>query len=283
MHKHEIDFDYENVYITCEKCEKLNIFNRTTDLYNFSFFNQYQTKCFNCNSDIIIYTDIINNAYEMLYLKAWKCLHLKEYMYAIILLCTAYEMFFMFVLQVFLTIKPLKSLSLYDKIKINQYLNKKLEEKVEKYSFEYMLYAFLIVIMLPEDYFFNFNAEHNFKYPEKENLIKKNCINFIDSLNNKINEIKKHMERKEIDQFDMFSNIKDKKLKLIIIELCKNFKNKTTINIIRNKIVHKLGYKPSKQEVEIEMNNARNFIYELSLLLKVSTNDIRIYYQLYNN
>lgn len=275
-----IDFDYENISITCEKCGKLNIFNRATDLCNFSFLNHYQTKCFNCNSDIIINTDIINNAYEMLYFKACKCFYLKEYMQTIILLCTAYEMFFMFVLQVFLTIKPLKNLGYYDKIEINKYLSNKLEEKVEKYSFEYMLYAFLAVILLPENHFFI--SDYDSKYQEKEELIKDRCIIFIKSLDKRINEIKKHLKTKEIEQLDKFNNIKDKKLKLIITELCKNFKNKTTINIIRNKIVHKLGYKPTKQEANAEIDNARNFIFELAQLLKVTTNDICIYFKIFN-
>lgn len=252
----ECIFDYENVIVACPHCGKENIYNRVSDLKTIKWVSSFSANCMHCGKIIPLSGDFINPAYQMILYKTYRHKEAKEYMQSIITICTAYEMLFMFTLRLFLTIKPLKNFEFsYQRIEPNKRLNEALEHKVETFAFRKMLNEFIKVIIrndscpietleASEDYIANMNGNPT--------------------------------------NVESIRQIKDKSLRNQLVVLYKLKEKNLLIDSIRNKVVHKQGYRPSLEEVEREITIARNIIFKITGILHLITDDVVVYYEMHS-
>lgn len=250
-------FDFENIRVTCPYCNNVNIFNRISDLNTTELVTSLDVICASCGRNLLLSGDIINPAYQMLFYKCYKYKEVKEYMASIITICTAYEMFFMFTLRFFLTVKPLKSVSSqYQRIKQNKELNDILEQKVAKYSFSKMLNEFIKLLI------------RNDSNPIITLDDSKSYITNMNGCSSNIDNIKQIENVGLRNQLIVLYKLKEKKL---------------LIDSLRNKVVHKQGYRPSLEEVEREIKIAHNIIFKIVGILYLITDDVNLYYNVIEN
>lgn len=85
---------YENFEATCPSCERLNIFNRASDLKTFQPIAFREVLCLHCGQGFCINSDIINPAYQCLVLDARELLQVKRYAASVLNAAQAFETFF---------------------------------------------------------------------------------------------------------------------------------------------------------------------------------------------
>ena len=92
---------------------------------------------------------------------------------------------------------------------------------------------------------------------------------------NSIDDSKKYIEKINGTNFENnnINKIENEKIRIIIQDFIKYEKSPISINKIRNKIVHKYGYRPSLKEVEDQMLCAYKFLSGLPCLLHLNNVD----------
>ena len=98
--------DYENLYAYCPSCGKENIYNRATDIATFEPISRERVQCVYCRYSFPIGNDMLGEKYEYMILDCHVLLKLKKYMYCIINLCQACEAFFMKGITIKLLFQP---------------------------------------------------------------------------------------------------------------------------------------------------------------------------------
>lgn len=224
---------YENIVAECPWCCRENIFNRASDLHTFEPIAGRDVSCqsVNCGKSFRIVGDSVNNPHEMLILDCYELLERKHYMNCILTLAQAYEVFFSLFLRVELLYKPFAR----DKGKDVNHLNRlaeRLSEKVKRHSFVPMRALFLRQII----------AE-----PRPANLAEAEAV---------ISELE-----------DCPSDPKDAELEALgdeqLVALLKAVKS-TTINTLRNQVVHRQAYRPTREEAEAALKEARSLLFPLT-------------------
>jgi len=235
----ETDGNYENFIAKCPHCEHKNIFNRVSDLEIVEPIDFKRVICFNsnCRKPFNIGGDSINENYEYLILDCYELLEIKRYMYCILNLCQACEMFFRRAIETKLLFQPYRDKVFEHTEQLNA-LFKKLYDNIEKYTFDKLRQVFFNL------YFYN-KSFQSIKMIE----------DYIDTLDHQKNIIPDDSE------IEKYPNIKArnafKELKCL------------GINKLRNNVVHKYGYRPSKQEVEENFKKIQGIICALDSYFKI--------------
>ena len=238
----ECKADYENFNAICPHCQEWNIFNRVSDLKTLEPIWGLTVKCQFCDKEFRIGNDDISSNYQKLILSCADFMSQKEYMQCIINLSIAYEIFFAHILFYFLV----------EKINVKEEnkdeLTRLLNQKIEKYTYSKLYNEFFKVL-------FRINEEHYFN---------DSCIKcYIEKINgNKCKNIKENIRK-----------IKNTKIKHCLYYLYKLEDNEKSINYLRNKVVHKQGYRPTFQEVKKENKVARFFVLKLNSIIKKTYNN----------
>ena len=247
--------DYENIIAVCPHCNQRNIFNRVTDLKTIEIVFEKEVKCLFCNGNFRIGGDVMNPAFELLYYDCYPLKTSKKYMQICINLSTCYEMFFLYILRFYLTVKPMKYYSQYDSYIYNQELNSLLNDKIENFTFGNLLCE---VINL-------------FIYLEMEEFkTKEQCKNYINTMNSK----------KRNADISHINNISNKQIRNKLIVILKLYEKQLLINKLRNKVVHKQGYRPSLKEVKKQLLITKKVIIDFHYVLMASeciTDNVREY------
>lgn len=104
----DIDASYENVSAVCPKCGVRNTFNRASDIGHFSPIDGLNVVCQDerCAAPFRIGGDLVNSAHEMLVFDSDEFFRTKRYMQAILSACTAFEVFFLQFVRVTLVFRP---------------------------------------------------------------------------------------------------------------------------------------------------------------------------------
>lgn len=222
---------YENFAAQCPWCQEESIFNRASDLNDFSPIAFRTVTCLSpsCGNSFNINGDSVNSAHEMLILDCYELLSLKHYMNCILTVTQAYEVFFSLFLRVELLYKPFAADPEKDINQLNN-LAKKLAKKIERYPFWQMRALFLRQITCS-------NIPKNVK--EAKEIIEALCP--CEPRNTEI------------------ESLGDEKL----IALTKALKS-AKVNELRNKIVHKQAYRPTQKEAESALKKARSILFPLS-------------------
>ena len=223
---------YENVIVQCPCCEGEMIFNRVSDLGTIEPIAGLDTRCLNemCQHKIRIVSDSINERHEMLIFDCHELLKRKQYMYCILNLVQAYEMFFSLYLRVELLYKPFACEN-GQVDRLNE-LSEKLSEKIEKYSFGYMRKLFLWRVTA---------------------LDSPNTLGDSEDI---IEDIPNHLRHAERCRIDAVSDE-------VLRSLLRNLRG-VIIHKLRNKVVHKQGYRPKRQQVENALKETRCILFPMS-------------------
>lgn len=245
----EYNSDYENIRVTCPHCNRLVTFNRVSDLKMTGLITGKNVSCLYCQKEFEIVHDFINHNYEKIIFYCSQLKEKKQYMQIIINLCMSYEMFFYTILRIYLTIKPLKDLNEYERIQKNKILNKILEDKIEKFTFNKMLNEFIKLFI-------------NIESTPICNL--EDSINYINKMNGeKLGNINKQIAK-----------ISNTKLKNQLIVLNALQESGLIINNLRNKVAHKYAYRPTQEQTNKEILIARSIIFSMTDILNVITDDV---------
>lgn len=231
--------NYENIIVTCPCCGKENIFNRVTDLCTTQPIAGKNVNCLNnkCGKPFRIVGDIVNPPHELLIFDCYEFIARKQYIHCIISLSQAYEVFFN---QYFLAELLYKPFSRDRKLNILNQLLETMENKFKKYTFDSMRSLFLYYIT-------------TFKPPinltEAERIIK--CLP----------DKPKKIKDTEIQRFG------DKKLVPLLLKV-----KKSTINELRNNVIHKKAYRPTREEAENAFEETKANLLPLTWHLKLYRN-----------
>ena len=229
------DAGYENLTAICPWCKRECKFNRASDFGTFQPIAGREVQCTSniCRKPFWITSDSVNERHEMLVFECYQLLERKQYMYCILNLATAYEMFFGLFLRVNLLYRPYaadSSSHLSGTLNKVDDLSVKLHRKIEHCTFLPMRKLFLIEVT---------NAT-----PVADLL----------SAEKRILSLRPQ-------------NVDDSKIEALsdgtLVQLLKELKS-TDLNDVRNRVVHKQGYRPTEQEATKYFEEAKSILFPLT-------------------
>lgn len=228
---------YENMIVDCPLCGCELVFNRASDLCTFAPISGTNVSCFECEESFWLNSDSANERHESILFDCYDLLKAKRYMNCILNVCQAYEMFFGLYLRVELIYKPFFRSSDEETTSLDRLndLYRRLERTTEKYAFQDMRDLFLERVT---DSVFPGNLD------EVEGIITSIC------------------KRKKIPRDHKIESVRDTELSDLLIMV-----EKTGINALRNKVVHKSGYRPTRDEAEQAHEEAQSILFPLTRLL----------------
>lgn len=222
----------------CPWCRQDNIFNRATDLHTFEPIAGRNVSCQNadCRKPFRIVGDSVNSAHEMLIFDCHELIERKHYMNCILTLAQAYEVFFNLFFRVELLYKPFGSDPDQEMADLNS-LSKALHDKIKKHTFAPMRALFLSHIV----------AGHSPKTLAEASSV-------VSALPNSPNDpsdatIERHNDVK-------------------LVSLLKALK-RTDINTLRNQIIHKRAYRPTREQVDAALEETRSILFPLTSRLEL--------------
>ena len=232
---------YENFLAECPLCGKENIFNRASDLKTFEPISGLDVSCQNdhCRKPFRIIGDSVNCAHEMLIFDCYELLERKHYMNCLLSLAQAYEVFFSLFLRVELLYKPFATDPNQDLAEFNR-LSEALQEKIKHHTFVPMRALFLQHIVA--------------RYSPK-NLIESAVI---------IGDLPDHPAGPKDTAIEGLADAK-------LVPLLKALKA-TSIHTLRNHVVHKHAYRPTRDEVEATLEETRSILFPLTRHLQLYDN-----------
>jgi hypothetical protein len=224
---------YENFVAECPWCGQESIFNRAADLQDLSPIGFRTVSCLRqeCGKTFNINGDSVNSAHEMLVFDCHELLQLKHYMNCILTLAQAHEVFFSLFLRVELLYRPFAADPDKDIDQVNR-LAKQLAEKVKDHTFGKMRALFLRQLVSDTS---------------PKNLAEAKAAIAV------LEDQPKDPADAELD------SLPDKQL----VALLKAMKQ-TTINRLRNQVVHKRAYRPTRHEAEAALEETRSVLLPLS-------------------
>jgi hypothetical protein len=160
----------------------------------------------------------------------------KHYMNCILILAQAYEIFFSLYLRVELLYKPFAADSNNDVIELNRLLNA-LQDKIKDHTFARMRALFL---------------QHIIGYHFPKNLVEAEAL---------IKKLPDCPGDPKDAAIEGISNVK-------LVPLLKALKA-TNINTLRNRVVHKQAYRPTREEVVSALTEARSILFPLNAHLQL--------------
>lgn len=230
-----VEMSYENVVAICPSCGLRNTFNRASDLKDLSPIMDKEVHCLNnkCQKLFRINGDIINLPYELLIIDCDKLKAEKHYSNCILNLAQSFEMFFALYLRVEILYKPFAQEEKYDLPRLKS-AKANLTKKIKDLSFYGMRALFLNHIVLTRV------------------LMKRRTAS--------LQEAKTVLAQLTIynPDHEILSQVDDPKFAQLLKKI-----SVTKINDMRNKVVHKGGYRPSLTDVESSISEAKDIIYGL--------------------
>lgn len=225
---------YENVYVQCPWCGQEIVFNRATDLRDLRPIGFRTVSCLNqqCGKPFSINGDLVNSAQEMLVFDSCELLQAKHYMSCILTLTQAYEVLFNLFLRVELLYKPFAADPDKDRDLLNS-LAELLEKEVKDHAFGPMRALFLHQLV---------------SCRSPRTLVEAKAA--IEALADFHPEPPSDTE---------LGSLGDKDL----VALLKRLRD-TDINGLRNSVVHKQAYRPTRTEAETALEKTRAIIFPLT-------------------
>jgi hypothetical protein len=236
---------YENFIAECPSCGTESIFNRASDLGTFKPIAGRNVSCLSvdCGKPFRIIGDSINNPHEMLIYDCYELIEHKHYMNCILSLTQAYEVFFSLFFRVELLYKPFAADTNRDLDEMNR-LGEELQKKFKAHTFAPMRALFLQHIVIghsPTSLAKSATIIANF--PGKPGDPKDTAI----------------------------GSLTDAQLAPLLKKL-----KASCIHSLRNRIIHKQGYRPSRDEAESALKDTENILFSLQARLQLY-DDIEYY------
>ena len=249
----ETRVSYENFYAPCPWCNYENVFNRVSDLKDVEPVAYKEVRCQECKEPFAINNDSVNSAYEMLISDCYRLRQEKQYIYCILNLAQAFEVFFRLYLRVHFLYRPFArgesenpNSSSLDRL--NE-LASMLYETTKGYAFVKLRNVFLNCVL---------KNQNVASLDEAEPIIKSLSLR-------KLTEVPSDQSIKAC--------VSQEQNLAALLKCVKDSK----IGELRNKVVHQRAYRPTLAEVNAAFKETGETIFPLSRLLKVEGDDINWY------
>ena len=238
---------YENIAACCPWCGKESVFNRATDLKDVAPIAFRTVACRNpsCGKAFNINGDSVNSAHEMLVFDCHELLEAKHYMSCVLTLAQAFEVFFGLFLRVRFLYRPF-AIGDHRDIEYMNRLSEQLARRVERHGFSHMRALFLTQLV---------HGTPPANLTEAEAAIAA------------LPDLPGDPSDAELDVLEDAH----------LASLLKAVKG-TTIGTLRNRVVHKHAYRPTLDEVEKALEEARALLFTLGAELDL-VDDINRYIQ----
>lgn len=241
---------YENFIADCPHCGLKNTFNRASDLQTFKPIGFKTVACQGqkCKQAFNINNDTINAAHEMLLLGGFAFIERKEYMQCVLSVAQAYEVFFSHFLHVQLIYRAYASDGSHNLTDLTR-LSQQLYDRVRQFTFVPMRCLVLRLLV-------GGVAPASLAAAQIE----------ITRLPKKPQEVpdpaaakgKRAYERKDIE---MLPHVALKELLLRLLD--------ADVNKLRNQVVHKDAYRPTREEATRVHTEARAILLGLTARLRL--------------
>jgi hypothetical protein len=229
----EIDPSYENFKATCPVCGSLNIFNRATDFADLGLISFKTVNCLNssCGQQFNINGDLVSPDYQMFIMQCHDLKEAKQYMFCIVVLAQAFELFFSGFLYKVLVLRPINGVPDSQKQQAHNRLATELYDMIEKLPYQKLRNVFL-----------NVTAQGT------SPMTADSASAIIQSIPGMCS-----------DPPDLtLDRCQDNNIRALLHRV-----KSSTIASLRNQVVHKQGYRPCLQEVEDALNQTREIIFAL--------------------
>ena len=184
-----------------------------------------------CGKPFRIIGDSVNGAHEMLIFDCYELLERKHYMNGLLSLAQAYEVFFSLFFRVELLYRPFCADPESDVAELNK-LSEALQEKIKDHTFSRMRSLFL---------------QHMVSRPEPKNLAEAAVV------------VAALPDRPGDPSDAALDGVGDPTLAPLLKAL-----KATTIHTLRNRVVHKQAYRPTREEVTVAQKEARSILLPLT-------------------
>jgi hypothetical protein len=181
-----------------------------------------------CGKRFDISGDIVNPAHELFIFDCQDLLRDKRYMQCILLIAQSYEMFFNFSINMELLLKPLAGEERPNFEQFNR-LAEDIYKKLEPQNFQSLRMIFLRLIV---------DGPHPLTLDEAEIEIGK----------------------LEVSGKKLIGDKPSERCPSDLLDLVRGFEN-VTVNQVRNKVIHKRAYRPTREEAEHVVKEAEDLIY----------------------
>lgn len=232
----DIEPTYENAIAKCPACQRDNIYNRRSDLKNLRPVDRASVTCEFCKAAFAIGADLINPAHEMLLLDCRPFFERKQYMQMVLGIAQAYEVFFNHFLHVRLVYRPGRGATPEE---VNE-LSDRLYKKVKELTFASMRNLFLRLVLDAKE---PHNAE--------------DARTFIDAIPHS-----KRVPGVPKADIEAVANDRLRPLLLAVFD--------AKINTLRNNVVHKGAYRPTREESWSAYEDASRVLFGLTKALRIS-------------
>jgi len=239
---------YENFIAVCPHCNYENVYNRVSDLKTREPIDFKEVVCLNenCRRAFNINGDLVAPAYTYLVLDCYKLKRDKRYMYCILNIAQAYEAFFGLYLRVELLYKPFGRSRSLELARLNE-LAAALDRRIRTYTYRPLRNIFL------------------------NRVLRENPINLLDESESIIEGLDGLRDDPSDQAID---GATDRKL----APLLKKLKD-SDIGEARNMVVHKYAYRPSLEQAEYFIEEARDILFSLDAIIGPLYDDVQWYYQ----
>jgi hypothetical protein len=229
---------YENFVAECPHCFRESIFNRASDLRTFEPIAGRDVFCLSvgCGKPFRIVGDSVNNRHEMLVYDCYELVERKHYMNCILSLAQAYEVFFSLFFRVELLYKPFGADPNPDLTEMNR-LGDELQNKTKEHTFAPMRALFL---------------QHVVNGRSPNNLAESAGV------------IAALPDRPGDPRDAAIQGLGDAKLVPLLMAL-----KATEINTLRNRVVHKHAYRPTREEAQSALDETRSILFPLTSHLQL--------------
>jgi hypothetical protein len=232
---------YENFVAICPHCGESCIFNRVSDLHTIEPIESLEVKCLNrsCGSPFNIKNDRINPAYQMLLSDCFALLERKHYMQCVLSVAQAYEVFFNHFFHIQLIYRAFADDEEQDVAHLNE-LSVQLYNRVKFLTFIPLRWNFFGLVVE--------NAPPGNLEEARERI-------------DKLKNPSKAERRRKIEFPD------DQPGRDLLMKL-----SDAVIDELRNKVVHKEAYRPTREEATSALGEAREILHGLTELLGLGGN-----------
>ncbi len=247
----KIEPTYENFIAVCPHCDFENVYNRVSDLKTRERIDFKEVVCLNdnCRKMFYINSDLIAPAYTYLIYDCYKLKHDKRYMYCILNcilnIAQAYEAFFGLYLRVELLYKPFGKSPGLELTRLNE-LAATLDKRIRTYTYRPLRNIFM------------------------NRVLQGGAVNSLEESET----IVENLDGLRVDPSNQALSAANSRISAFLQKL-----KDSEIGEVRNMVVHKYAYRPSLEQAEYFIEEARDILFNLDTIIGPLDDEVMLYYQ----
>ncbi len=241
-----IESSYENVEVDCPHCRRRLRYNRVSDLGTCEPIAGAAVECLfpNCRKAFRVMGDTASARFKMLVFDCYPLLEEKRYAQCILNLCQAFECFFSLYLRVVLCFDPVRQGRFLDLDALNSDLEHLFKE-TSTWTFGPLRNTFAAIV-----------GAHGARIPVAE-----------------VPRVFKDLARYKGRPLDeSITSTADPRMRALLAQL-----RGTSLDRLRNQVVHKEAYRPSRVEAEKALESTRGLLFPLAQAVRIPAEDANWY------